>query len=255
MYSTLRRARYILNTSLSTVVVVIAVSIQRASCHHNAIYRSLLVDRLCFFAKRLMRDGTAEPVSRDQILRRERGQRNIHFPCSADHGRDWQPCPVDPYSCYMCDHTYILLYRVLRKVRVRGDKEDHHHSSLEHDPESTRDRYSPESINRRSNRGPHKEVETGGLENPPSYLSVRATAHCPITVARPHQMGVATCLDMAYLFNSFLPSTSKSLDMDEYSCSDLSWNVHFQTLKRFPQRGFRWKREFLQSSDFFFFRR
>ena len=54
---------------------------------------------------RLTRDGTAEPVSRDQILRRERGQGNIHFPCSADHEQDWQPYPVDPYSCYMCDHT------------------------------------------------------------------------------------------------------------------------------------------------------
>ena len=29
---------------------------------------------------RLTRDGTAEPVSRDQILRRERGQGNIIFP-------------------------------------------------------------------------------------------------------------------------------------------------------------------------------
>ena len=29
------------------------------------------------------------PVSRDQILRRERGQGNIHFPCSADHEQDW----------------------------------------------------------------------------------------------------------------------------------------------------------------------
>ena len=29
---------------------------------------------------RLTRDGTAKPVSRDQILRRERGQGNIHFP-------------------------------------------------------------------------------------------------------------------------------------------------------------------------------
>ena len=46
-------------------------------------------------------DGTAEPVSRDQILRRERGQKNIHFPCSADHEQDWQPYPVGPYSCYM----------------------------------------------------------------------------------------------------------------------------------------------------------
>ena len=44
---------------------------------------------------KLTRDGTAEPVSRDQILRRERGQRIIHFPCSAaDHEQDWQPYPV-----------------------------------------------------------------------------------------------------------------------------------------------------------------
>ena len=55
---------------------------------------------------RLMRDGTAEPVLRDQILRRERGQGNIPFLCSVDHEQDWQPHPVDPYSCYMCDHTY-----------------------------------------------------------------------------------------------------------------------------------------------------
>ena len=59
---------------------------------------------------RLTRDGTAEPVSRDQILRRERGQGNINFPCSADHEQDWQPYPVDPYSCYMCNHTYIDTY-------------------------------------------------------------------------------------------------------------------------------------------------
>ena len=55
---------------------------------------------------RLTRDGTAEPVSRDQILRHERGQGNINFSCSAYHVQDWQPHPVDPYSCYMCDHTW-----------------------------------------------------------------------------------------------------------------------------------------------------
>ena len=54
---------------------------------------------------RLTRDGTTETVSRDQILRHERGQGNINFPCSADHEQDWQPYPVDPYFCYMCDHT------------------------------------------------------------------------------------------------------------------------------------------------------
>ena len=57
---------------------------------------------------RLTRDGTAEPVSRDQILRHARGQGNIHFPCSADHEQDWQPYPVDPYSAICDDHTYIL---------------------------------------------------------------------------------------------------------------------------------------------------
>ena len=56
---------------------------------------------------RLMRDETAEPVSRDQILRRERGQGNIHLPCSADHEQDWQPYPVDPYSVICDAHTYI----------------------------------------------------------------------------------------------------------------------------------------------------
>ena len=55
---------------------------------------------------RLTRDGTAEPVSRDQILRHARGQGNIHFPCSADHGQDWQPYPVDPYSA-----IYVSWYR------------------------------------------------------------------------------------------------------------------------------------------------
>ena len=38
---------------------------------------------------RLTRDGTAKPVSRDQILRRERGQGKNRFPCT-DHEQDWQ---------------------------------------------------------------------------------------------------------------------------------------------------------------------
>ena len=52
-----------------------------------------------------------EPVARDQILRRrERGQGNINFPCSADHEQDWQPYPVDPNSAISDDHTYIHVY-------------------------------------------------------------------------------------------------------------------------------------------------
>ena len=59
---------------------------------------------------RLARDGTTEPVSRDQILRHVRGQGHINFPCSADHEQDWQPYPVDAYSAICDDHTYIHTY-------------------------------------------------------------------------------------------------------------------------------------------------
>ena len=72
---------------------------------------------------RLTRDGTAEPVSRDQIFRHARGQGNIHFPYSADHEQDWQPYPVDPYSCHMCDHTSLLnivLYKACRRMGTLG---------------------------------------------------------------------------------------------------------------------------------------
>ena len=56
---------------------------------------------------RLARDGTAEPVSRDQTLRHVRGQGYIIFPCSADHEQDWLPYPVDPYSAVCDDHTCL----------------------------------------------------------------------------------------------------------------------------------------------------
>ena len=39
---------------------------------------------------RLTRDGTAEPVSRGQMLiRRKRGQGDVYFLFSADHEKDW----------------------------------------------------------------------------------------------------------------------------------------------------------------------
>ena len=79
---------------------------------------------------RLTRDGTAEPVSRDQILRHARGQGNVHFPCSADHEQDWQPYPVDPYSAICDDHTYRWSREPVngegrkRKQRKQGLMED-----------------------------------------------------------------------------------------------------------------------------------
>ena len=56
---------------------------------------------------RLTRDGTAEPVLRDQTLRHVREQGDNHFPCSADHEKDWQPYPVYPYSAICDDHAHI----------------------------------------------------------------------------------------------------------------------------------------------------
>ena len=59
---------------------------------------------------RLTRDGTAaEPVSKEQILRRERGQGNIHFPCSADHEQGWQPYSVHLYSVEIADYNKMSL--------------------------------------------------------------------------------------------------------------------------------------------------
>ena len=61
---------------------------------------------------RLTRDGTTEPVSRDQILRRLRGQENIHFLCSADHesriGNLIRLIHTLLTICY--DHTYTYIY-------------------------------------------------------------------------------------------------------------------------------------------------
>ena len=67
--------------------------------------------------RRLTRDGRTESVSRDQILRRERGQGNIHFPCSADHEQDWQPpYPNDPYSAINNDHNSIAWYMIVYSI-------------------------------------------------------------------------------------------------------------------------------------------
>ena len=58
----------------------------------------------------LTRDGTAEPVTRNQILRRERGQGNTNFSCSADHEQDWHLYSVNSFYATLhviLIHTYI----------------------------------------------------------------------------------------------------------------------------------------------------
>ena len=70
---------------------------------------------------KLMRDRTAEPVSQDHILRRERGQGENHFPSLANHEQDWQHYyPVDPYSAISYGHTYIHTQIEIGQVRLGG---------------------------------------------------------------------------------------------------------------------------------------
>ena len=71
---------------------------------------------------RLTRDGTAEPVSRDQILRRERGQGSIHIPCSADHEQDWQRSPFDPHVSIIFPRVVALPCLALRRFQQEGIK-------------------------------------------------------------------------------------------------------------------------------------
>ena len=67
---------------------------------------------------RLTRDRTAESVSRDQILRRERGQGNINFPCSADHDQDWQSYQVDPPLLYVMTMCVCVFFPFILDVRL-----------------------------------------------------------------------------------------------------------------------------------------
>ena len=71
-----------------------------------------------------MRDGTAEPVSRDQILRCERREGSVSFPCSADHEQDWQTYLVDPHSAICYDHSYIRTPKVANSPRSQLNREN-----------------------------------------------------------------------------------------------------------------------------------
>ena len=54
------------------------------------------------------RDGRTHLARPHSQARTRTGE--YYFLCSADHEQDWHPYPVDPYSCYMCDHTLLPTY-------------------------------------------------------------------------------------------------------------------------------------------------
>ena len=55
------------------------------------------------------RVGTSEPVSRDQLTRRERGKGKNNFACMTDHAQDWQSYSVDPLSAVCDDYTASIV--------------------------------------------------------------------------------------------------------------------------------------------------
>ena len=70
----------------------------------------------------LTRDGTAEHISRNQILRRERGQgKKNNFCCSADHEQNWQPYTRLFYTLLkvMTIHIYTQMRPPLKKLAVK----------------------------------------------------------------------------------------------------------------------------------------
>ena len=81
--------------------------------------------------RRLTRDETAKPVSRDQIIRRVREQGNMDFTCSTDHEQGWQPYPVDPYSAMCDDHPQLVLQSL---IRIYNTHLQHSSRPSEHPP-------------------------------------------------------------------------------------------------------------------------
>ena len=71
---------------------------------------------------RLTRDRTDETVSRDQILRHERGPGNIHFPCSAGHEQDWQPHPVDQHSAIIVVVVVVVVDSYIQHISLATEK-------------------------------------------------------------------------------------------------------------------------------------
>ena len=69
----------------------------------------------------LTRDGTAEPASRYQILRRERGQGKYCFPNSADHEQDWNRTrSIHTLLKALAVHFLLIKLRCISSKKNRG---------------------------------------------------------------------------------------------------------------------------------------
>ena len=106
-------------------MATISVDVQSAKCDGHTsmlMYRSPRVSTIIGQAVEnerayAGRDGRTSLMG-PNYLRRERGQKNLRFPSLADHEKDWQPYPVDPYiqnknstgmsESGSCRHTVLM---------------------------------------------------------------------------------------------------------------------------------------------------
>ena len=58
-------------------------------------------------------DGAAEPSREAKNLSANANRGILVF-----HEQDWQPYPVDPDSCYICDYKYIHTYRLMSVLEI-----------------------------------------------------------------------------------------------------------------------------------------
>ena len=81
-----------------------------AEMGRNPVSKHQIQPDLSMEMSRLTRGGIAESASRNQIFRRERGQGNIHFPCSADHVKIGNLTQlIYTLVIMMCDRTYMYV--------------------------------------------------------------------------------------------------------------------------------------------------
>ena len=97
-------------------------SVVESKCHMRNSGEVLYVSTkfsLSMEMSMLTRDKTAEPVSRDQILRRERGQSFFFFPVQLTTCRIGNLTRlIHTLAIYVTIHTYIHTY--IHKVREEG---------------------------------------------------------------------------------------------------------------------------------------
>ena len=103
--------RGLINSGLTRCWLTVTIDGWRPRKREKSIKCTNQSDSACWVWRMsgLTLDGTAEPVPRDQILRRERGLGKYNFPCSADREQDWQSSRLT-LLCVMTIHTYRYIY-------------------------------------------------------------------------------------------------------------------------------------------------